>query len=170
MRLFIAIPIPYKTQRALQRILRTLPLYDVRLTPTARWHLTLVFLGEQETDKQSDIVAAMRFVGRTAQPFECLITSVCAFGHASRPHLAAIVSPERPLMQLHAQLHGRLAVTVTRHYQPHISLGQLRAGSTIPDQAVGPIPLLARELLLIRSVLSHNGARYTILERIQFGS
>lgn len=119
-----------------------------RLTPAAKMHLTLQFLGlvdEDEVEKLKYAVAAIRF-----QPFDLVLCRNGTFADN-----IAWVAPERSpslvdLHQLVTSATREVGILANEEWTPHVTLARRSAGALQP--AVNPaITWMVREVGLVLS-------------------
>lgn len=157
-RLFIGLMADTGVQRALLRHQLTWSWpAGARLTPAAKMHLTLQFLGlvdEDMVEKFQNAFAAIRF-----QPFDLVLCRNGTFADN-----IAWVAPERSpsLVDLHQMVTSatrEVGIVANEEWTPHVTLARRAAGALQP--AVSPaINWLVREVGL---VLSEGGSYRQIL-------
>jgi 2'-5' RNA ligase len=183
-RTFIAVEMP----EALIARLRTLQEALRAAGPGVAWvrpegmHVTLKFLGDVAEEALPEIYQAMETA--TAQaPFNLRVTGAGAFPTPRRPKTvwAGIDEGAEPLAQLAAAVEDALAALgfprEERPFRPHITLGRVkdprgpqRLGELIAAHAgdvLGAMPVT--EIVVMRSDLTPQGARYTPLRHVPLG-
>ena len=150
----------------------------------ARWqsedqlHLTLRFIGEVDRHLAGDIHAALGAVHQP--PFEIALSGIGAFDRRGWPDAVwAGVAPHDPLKALHKKVDSTLTrVGVApdqRAFLPHITLARLKRSSgpvgNLLEQSGGlsSPPFTVDHLGLFESVLTPDGAVYSLLERYSLG-
>jgi 2'-5' RNA ligase len=136
-----------------------------RPTRAASIHLTLAFLGEVPRQRLADLTA----VGRTLcspgfsmrlDEADCWRHNRVAFASASQPPEALVELADA----LGRELRGVGFRLETRPFKVHVTLlRNARCGQEKP--ALEPMEWVAREFVLVQSVLGPQGSAYTILER-----
>ena len=146
-------------------------------------HLTLKFLGEislPQVEKLSE--AASRSVGGLA-PFKIVLEQTGIFPKHGSPRVLwiAVNDFEGKLDELHARLEAESEKAgfprESRPFHPHITLARLRKpqhASTLASahkaMEFEPAEIAVQELLVIRSELSGEGSKYTVISRHSLGS
>jgi 2'-5' RNA ligase len=176
MRLFFAIKIPKSPE--LQAVAQTLRGWSsaVRVVDPDQWHLTLRFLGDTDSEQQTDLKIAAADIASRVEPFTLSTNGIGAFsrrGQLSVIWIGIAVPPE--LQQLHDELE-RAAVTIgflpDRHpFRPHLTLGRLKSKPPIQlrrwldSQENIPYATVAVEsLALIQSELTPQGSIYATVQ------
>jgi 2'-5' RNA ligase len=174
-RAFFALSIGEDARRELSQAIETLRAEAwgerVRWLPSESLHLTLRFLGDVETERIPALLAAARGAVADVGAFACRATRVSGFPSASRTRVvAAQVEPEAPLAVL-SGLVERVALEAgfdaePRPFRAHVTLGRVRRpplrGVSI-DAALSGAPIPVDRVVLYRSELARDGARYTRL-------
>ena len=169
MRLFFALDPPPSLKEALAAFLaerRTLPL---RASWTDPWklHLTLAFLGEQPEERLPDLQEIGGEIARRHPPLRLRTSALGAFPRPSRARVLWLgLERDAALESLAEDLRSRLregGVPMEEGpFAAHVTLARLRVPVDIAALGPGPSPLLfeAPELVLLRSHLEPQGARY----------
>jgi 2'-5' RNA ligase len=147
-------------------------------------HLTLAFLGGQPEDRVKPLGRAMDQVAQGFAPLILEIKRLGVFPHWRNPRVlwAGIRDRSHQIQELHRLLERQLTAfdytPEEREYHPHLTLARLKspkgagAGESIvnahQDYKFGPFE--APEMVLFRSVLHPDGARYTPLHRARFSA
>jgi 2'-5' RNA ligase len=146
----------------------------------ARWqsedqlHLTLRFIGEVDRHLAGDVHAALGAIHQP--PFEIALNGIGAFDRRGWPDAVwAGLSPHEPLKALHKKADAALTrVGVApdqRAFLPHITLARLKRSSgpvgNLLERAGGLTspPFTVDHFALFESVLTPDGAVYTLIER-----
>ncbi|MFQ5538377.1 MAG: RNA 2',3'-cyclic phosphodiesterase [Gemmatimonadota bacterium] len=179
MRLFVALNLPKKERQRIHRAARPLREGDlpVRWVDPDNFHLTLKFLGQVHTDRVDEIADALNRVSSATPTFSVALQGFGAFPSLRRPRvlwLGVEATPE--LRCLKQDLEWALGdcgfEAETRAFHPHLTMGRAdeRGGAGAFrgfDEMVADIPfqgrLNVRSLDLMRSHLSSQGARYSVL-------
>lgn len=179
MRVFIALNLPKKERDRIHRAARSLREEDlpVRWVDPENFHVTLKFLGEVRPERIPAIEAALQKVGRATASFPLGLGGFGAFPTIRRPRvlwLGVHATPE--LRCLKQDLEWTLSEVgfepETRAFHPHLTLGRADAGDGAGafrglDETVAAMEfeteVQARSVDLMRSHLSRDGARYSVV-------
>lgn len=185
MRLFLAISPDQRAREALARVLarvRREALPGARVVPDDNLHITLQFLGTVEPSRLEALSAACAEAATTTAPFDLELASAGAFPGARRARVLWLGA------RLGAAELSQLARAVTeatarigflpeaREFHPHVTLARLSAPRDVSGlvTALGVEPSVCTfrvaELQLMRSHVSHEGARYEVLASFALGS
>lgn len=181
-RAFFAVELGDSAREAAQRAAAELRRRDevgvLRLTRPESLHVTLRFLGDVATERLGGLVECVTKEAAEVAPFEVELGELMAFPSARRPRvLAAAVEPAGPLAQAAAAVErGCVAAGFApeaRPFRGHLTLGRMKRGPAprfddvvVPDHETTAV----RDAVLFQSELRPDGARYTPLERVPFGS
>jgi RNA 2',3'-cyclic 3'-phosphodiesterase len=192
-RLFIAVPLPEPVTSFVADIIGDLEResWPVRWSDPDNAHLTLHFLGDTPPEQAELLRLALRETIAQHDAFELRTADLGVFPTMKRPRVLwlGLWGPAHRLQTLRDAI-GTLLESFAfaldeKPFHPHITLGRVRDARTtrvrdLPgairkrfDQASEsgevtnkkPIPLPVHEVVLVRSHLSHDGARYEVLER-----
>jgi len=140
-------------------------------------HVTLRFLGGVEPARVAPLAARARGELALLSPFRVRLGAAELFPTPRRPRVVALgLRPEAPLAALAGALE-RAAVAEgfapeERPFRAHLTLGRVRE-RRCPDAAGLAVPaeeLAVDEIVLYRSELAPEGARYVPLERLRLGA
>ncbi len=188
-RAFVALPISDETRAALARLqeqARRLRLRIGWIRPE-NLHVTLSFLGDIERQAVQGLTAALDAAVRGIEPFSFETADVGWFGARHPTVWWAGVTPGPG-----AEAMSRLAATVSQAvreagcpddaksvFVPHVTLGRIRPGVDVSPlmtfaetkcaKSVFGISAADR-ILLVQSVLSAEGPRYTVLHESVLGA
>lgn len=137
------------------------------LSSPERYHLTLLFLGDQVRPEHEQ--AALRAAeGLRAAPFELCLDQAGSFRNKSVPWWLGPRQPPEALTQLHERLREAMAraqVPVERmRFVPHLTIAR-DARRVLPPTPVTPIRWAVQDFVLIRSRLDRQPLEYEILGR-----
>jgi RNA 2',3'-cyclic 3'-phosphodiesterase len=179
MRLFIALNLPRDERRKIHEAAAPLREADfpVRWIEPDDFHLTLKFLGNVRTETIPVIESVVDRVAGSTPTFPLSIHGFGAFPTIRRPRIIWIgVEPVPALRCLKQDLEWALTNhgfdSETRAFHPHITLGRADEGRGAGvfrglDQMAAALEyrgkVEARTVDLMRSQLSRQGARYTVL-------
>ncbi len=186
MRIFIAIEIPDAIKKAILRqqdILSNL-LPQVRFIEASSWHITLAFIGEITCSQLQQTLQATQIAARQCHPAELALGNISCFGPVKQPRVIFIETTGQT--QQLAAIHQTLAQALQdvgvaydrKAFAPHITLA--RNSRPLPAdwyaesaKAANGLPqaphFRAEELVVMQSELRASGAKYTPVQRIQFG-
>jgi 2'-5' RNA ligase len=183
MRLFLAVELPATVREALAGLQR-----DLRSRCGGwRWvrpegiHLTLRFLGEVAAGDDAAQRAAWRREASRSGPLSIRVSGAGVFPSPRRPRVLWVgVEEYVPGGRLEALAAGLETAAreagfkpETRPFRPHLTLARAARGSrpSAPEPgSVGEIGLAeVEDLVLFRSELRPQGARYSVLERFTLG-
>jgi 2'-5' RNA ligase len=182
-RAFLSIGVPEAIARGLDRVKRrleeALPGDLVRWTPTGQIHLTLRFLGDIPASALPELETTLRHAATTAGPLDLEAEGLGCFPNARQPRVlwVGLRGDLEALQRLQARLDAATGAWAekaeSRSFHPHLTLGRVRDGAFRQARQVGEalgsvaVPLLGRwraeQFHLLRSQLSPQGARHTVL-------
>lgn len=193
-RLFLAVPLPPPVVAFVGEVIRDLRAepWPVRWVAPDGAHITLHFLGETEPERAALLRLALGPVVAAHPAFELRTADLGAFPSIKRPRVLwlGLWGPAHRLATLQTAIGETLTeyefeVAGDEQFHPHITLGRVR---TVKDGSArdlpaairrrfealqasdevshrNPVPLPITEVHLMRSHLSHEGARYETVER-----
>lgn len=168
LRLFVGIDLPPETKLALSVVAQGLP--GVKWVDPGNYHVTLRFIGEVDEGAAADIDAALAEL--RARRFPMVIAGVGLFGTVDKPRiLYAGVERSAALVELRdkvGQALGRAGVPPEgRHFTPHVTLANIRAGHLadlghyLEGNNLLRLPVVAVDRFqLVQSYLTKAGSRY----------
>ncbi len=182
MRLFLAIDLPAELRGELGRLQDKLR----RACPGWRWtrpegiHLTLRFLGEVAPEDDAPRRAAWRAVAAGSGPISFRVGGVGVFPAPARPRVLWVGVDAEPRERLAALADAFEEAArregfapETRPFRPHLTLARAARDerpAAPPDTDTGILgEVTAREVVLFRSELLPQGARYTKLDAFLLG-
>ncbi|HSH74196.1 MAG TPA: RNA 2',3'-cyclic phosphodiesterase [Longimicrobiales bacterium] len=179
MRLFIALNLPKRERERIHRATRRLRAEDmpVRWVGPEHFHITLKFLGEVRPERLPAVHEAMSRVAVSTKSFSTELGGFGAFPTVRRPRVLWLgVGANPELRCLKQDLEWALVdagfEAETRAFHPHVTLGRAddRGGAGAfrgLDEIIAETEfkgnLKVHTLDLMRSQVSREGARYTIL-------
>jgi 2'-5' RNA ligase len=180
-RSFLAVALPEHVRDACSELARQLgdaPGGDgVRWTRAEGYHLTLRFLGNVAVERLPEIAKRTEEELAAFAPFALRLTHAFGFPTPKRPRVIAVgTDPTQPLEALAQRIEAAVEAAglapETRAFRPHLTLGRVRSRRhPTLDRAVvpGAPEFRVAEVVLFRSDLARDGARYTPLETIVLG-
>lgn len=176
-RLFFALDIPAPVKKKLLKV--AAPIAGAKWQNANQLHLTLLFLGQVDSELLPAIRAALREL--PLQRFHLEVREVGCFGQPDTPrNLWAGVSPEAPVTELNDLLKQRLGHLgfqfESRPFRPHITLARFRKqrGSVAGllaehrDGFFGDFEV--ESFVLLESTQGGAGSVYTVVERFPLQS
>ena len=169
------IPALKNFQRQLQARMPDLP---VRWAHPERLHLTLKFLGHVPRERLADSAAALNSASAGIAPFQLALEGVGCFPHPKNPRVVWIgINGDLPSLrrlqtQIDQQTQGIGDHNEERVFQPHLTLGRVKPpgqhrcnlGELVQTVSFPELGCwTVREIHLMQSVHSPDGARYTTL-------
>jgi 2'-5' RNA ligase len=192
-RLFVAVPLPPPVTALVADLVNDLSATDwpVRWVSPDTAHITLQFIGEVAPERAELLRLALPPLVARHDVFRLRTADLGVFPNQRRPRVIwlGLYGPTHRLQSLHDQvthLLTSLDFSVDGGaFHPHITLGRLRDTRNLPVRdlpaaiqrklgevaargqvgAAHPRPVPVEELVLYRSVLSHQGSRYEPIVR-----
>lgn len=180
MRTFICIELPNDVQRALAALQNELRAVraDVSWPKPETFHLTLKFLGEVEERRLDEIKRACDAAADSSHVLSLCLAGIGMLPHRSRPRViySAVEGQVSELGELRRTLEEKLAALgferEARGFKPHITLGRVKSPQRVRElvalclaKRFATDEFAASEVVLMRSELRPEGARYTPLHR-----
>ena len=181
-RIFCAVELPQTARRLvlghIARLKEKVPCAKASWARDANLHLTLKFLGEISTTSVADFSKAVSLAVTQVQPFSIRFEQAGIFPTHGQPRVLWIGIND--LSSKLAELHARLEVESaragfakgTRPFHPHLTIARLRQADHARALAVAhkqlefdPLEIAVAELVVIRSELSSEGSKYTVVSR-----
>jgi 2'-5' RNA ligase len=185
LRLFIAIDLPETVKQRLHDLQTQLRQHTqaVRWTDPHGTHLTLKFLGSARAALVPEIVAAMHQAAAHRQQFELRTAALGVFPNPKRPRVVwlGVAGAVPALSGLQAAVERFVAPlgfpTEQRSFNPHLTLGRTVKDPSPTDLAsispaiaqisvLHPVVFSVSEMVLMRSELHRQGARYTAVAHV----
>jgi 2'-5' RNA ligase len=179
MRIFIALNLPKKERQRIRRASASLheAAMPVRWIDPDKYHLTLKFLGEVRQDRIPAVQDVMQRVAEATASFDIELAGFGAFPTVRNPRVVWLgVEASAELRCLKQDLEWGLAdegfEAETRAFHPHLTLGRADPGGGAGrfrglDEVMAGLEFTGhasiRTLDLMRSHLSREGARYSVL-------
>ncbi len=186
MRLFVGINFPKRQRAKVHRAARALRDRElpVRWIEPDNFHVTLKFLGEVRREQVDVVTAAIERAAASTRPFETEIGGFGAFPTVRRPNviwLGVEACPElRCLKQdLEWALGDAGFPAESRSFHPHVTLGRAQdAGGAGAFRELDEMfaslqfedELKVHSIDLMRSHLSRDGARYSVVSSVRLGA
>lgn len=173
----MAIHPPAEVSEALRNALTALTLPPHRLTPIEQVHLTLQFVGNTSP---RDVETVVESVARSASGLPpAVLTPQCLVVLPARGParvVAARTDAPATVVELKRRLAVRLARSARRdaadRFLPHLTLCRLRTPTRMsppPDVPLAVAPFEVREIRVMRSLLSAEGARHVEVRAVALG-
>lgn len=148
-----------------------------------KFHLTLKFIGEIPQARVERVSFAADHAARNLSPFALVVEGAGVFPKSGTPKVLwlGISDPSGNLTELQALLEQQCAqagfAKEERSFHPHLTLARLRKphgartlAAAHKEMAFAAVEVQVTELLVIRSELSSQGSRYTIITRHPLGA
>lgn len=192
-RVFVAVPLPEPVVQLVGQLVRDLSSesWPGRWIAPETAHITLQFIGETSPERAELLRLALAAPIAKHTAFNLRTADLGVFPNQRRPRVIwlGLYGPAHRLEALQrdasAIIRGLDFDLDDHQFHPHITLGRLRntrdqSARELPAaiqrrfameteagrvSARDPLPVPVRELLLMRSLLSHRGARYETLAR-----
>jgi len=180
-RAFIALPTPGEAKDAmadLQSLLKTHDA-DVKWDDAEKFHITLKFLGNVESEKLIETSSIIRERVNDIGPLDVIYSGIGAFPSLHDPRVIwiGVLEDERITRVqriIESTCHEQgLGEEEERRFHPHITLGRVksrrglaRLTATLKNTTFESIPTRCTEVLVMRSELLPTGSRYSTLNSI----
>ena len=189
LRSFIALEIDESTHRALgelqERLIRRIPRSLVKWVASDSIHLTLKFLGATRISMLEKVENGMERAVQGIAPFEFRVGGIGCFPNCKRPRVVwvGVKDESGGLSALQSRIESEMEVLgwepEKRPFSPHLTLGRVRKGlvsteiahigKVISSEEVGNLGVVpVSSVVLMKSVLSPQGARYELIYRAGF--
>jgi len=183
-RVFCAIELPKPTRdlvlRHSARLKAGVPAAKASWSHDANVHLTLKFLSEIPQTSVADFSQAVSRAVAGVQPFSLRLEHTGTFPSHGQPRVLwiGINDLSWKLAELHARLEAESAragfAKEGREFHPHLTIARLRRLGDARSLAAAhrqmefePVEIAVTELLVIRSELSSEGSKYSVVSRHQ---
>ena len=186
-RLFVALAVPEdvkgEIEKARAELGRQLPRECVRWTPREQFHLTLKFLGNVGAERVPRLTEALRAACGGFPPLELRAERVGCFPDLRRPRVLWVgVSDQQgqlpPLQEaIEAAVKEYTAEQASERFTGHVTLGRVKEMSRREADILSGLASslgtrffgawTAGEVHLMRSELSPDGARHTVLSALK---
>jgi 2'-5' RNA ligase len=181
-RVFCAIELSQTARRLvlahIARLKERVPHAKASWARDANLHLTLKFLGEIPRPSVADFSKAVSLAVTEVPPFSMRLEQTGIFPTHGQPRVLwiGINDQSTKLAELHARLEEESAqvgfAKETRPFHPHLTIARLRQADSARALATAhkqmefdPLEIAVAELLVIRSELSSEGSKYTVVSR-----
>jgi len=147
----------------------------VRWVRAESLHVTLRFLGTLARERVGELAGCVAEEISRLAPLRLRLTAAALFPSPRRPRVVATgLEPEAPVLELAAAVErGVRAAGLApepRPFRPHLTLGRIAPRGAYPDVTAADTPAAdpfdVHEVVLLRSQLRPDGARYSALERL----
>ena len=168
LRTFVGLPVPELLLSYLSGVSSSLSALDTQRlawVPENKYHVTLLFLGDQSPDWLDEFAQALD-EQLYFEPQQLTVSQVLPFPESSPKLLAAMLEQNEALLTLHNDIK-RIASSLgfqpeKRRFAPHITLARKfpRHGHLSIPLAIEKISVEASELVVYESQLHPGGAQY----------
>jgi len=187
-RFFIAIELPpsvrHQIKSHIDRLRAEFPTVRASWAREENIHLTLKFLGDTPVEKVQACSKALKHAASKIAPFEMETSGCGAFPPHGQPKVLWIgisseAQQEAPLHKLYDAIEDECATDgfarETRAFHPHLTIARLRhpqgarrLAHVHKEIGFAPLSVRVQDVCLIRSELSSEGSRYTVISRHEF--
>lgn len=184
-RVFCAIEVPHilsaRMVAHINALRQSCPNVRASWNRDGKFHLTLKFVGEIPQTRVEDLSHAAEIATHAASSFKLSVEGAGVFPQSGPPNVLwiGIRDIEGALDELHSRLESECEkagfARERRPLHPHLTLARLRTtqgardlGAAHCDKGFAPAEINVSELLVIRSELSSEGSRYTVISRHAF--
>jgi 2'-5' RNA ligase len=181
-RVFCAIELPESVRglvlRHIARLQEAVPQARASWARDSSLHLTLKFIGEIRQSSVSDFSNAASLVVSDVAPFSIQLNGCGVFPNHGQPRVLwlGINDLSAQLVQLHARIEAEAEkvgfVKEARRFRPHLTIARLRhvdnaraLSDAHQQKGFEPVDIAVKELVVIRSELSSEGSKYTVISR-----
>jgi 2'-5' RNA ligase len=186
-RVFCAIEISEEVRTRLanhiQILRQTVPHANASWSRPENIHLTLKFFGDVDRGQNEKLSVAAARVAKEFTPFEIRVGETGTFPKQAQPRVlwVGVEDPSGNLASLQKQLENECAEEgfpkEGRAFRPHLTLARIRSpqgsrtlGEIHTKIGFAATEVVASELLLMRSELSSEGSKYTVISRHRLGA
>ncbi len=180
-RLFISLDIPEDLKKAVSRELEKVRYQftdDVRFVDPEQWHVTVVFLGQQEDAAVSKILNSMKKTSDDSDAPEIVFSGITYGPRSGTPRMIWLngsVKSSRSLQELKDRLEDDLVDNGVvfgkehRQFNIHVTLAKFMSAENLPPLDV-PFShsFIAPTLDLMESRMSRDGVKYEFLQKMEF--
>jgi len=181
MRLFSAVAIAPAAQEEISRVEAALDAHvEVkRWQSVANMHITLHFFGEVAEEAVPELAERLSDASHVMSPFQLRLGSLGAFPKRGHPRVLwlGVEDVSQSLYALERTMRAALEdlglLQEARPYSPHITLareprGVIRVPELAETVEVAPVEWQVQHAALYRSLLTPQGAQYSVLHRFPF--
>ncbi|MBC7359324.1 MAG: RNA 2',3'-cyclic phosphodiesterase [Desulfacinum sp.] len=184
-RTFVALDLPEPVQRSLDTFAAPLRQRDlpVRWIPVDRVHLTLKFLGDVPPERIGDMARALTRAVSDQPPFQLQPAGCGAFPTLKNMRVVwvGVQGDLQALKALHGKVEGALAPLgyppENRPFRAHLTIGRVKGTrnlrglqeALLAGRSFEGVVFDVSQVVLYKSDLRPDGARYTPLHRIPLG-
>ncbi len=177
-RMFISIPV--KDKQALAPVLADMKLTNnVRPSPASQMHITMRFIGDIDDGKTKKVAKAVFDAVAGMEPFTITIGNAGCFPKPERPSVLWIGAEPSDILKTISDGIARNLKAANiqfdeKPFKSHITVGRC-TGPMDPRPFIQKYSgkelesFLCDEILIMRSELSPQGAKHTVLERVPIG-
>jgi len=153
---------------------------DVKWEPSEKFHITIKFLGDVFENVLTEMTQKLSEALKGNKPFTLSYKDVGCFPNLKNPRVLWIgcENPDGELLNIKDKIENITAPygfpTEERKFHPHITLGRVKSNRNIKDLVeklktaqFASDPVIADEILVMKSDLKPTGSVYTVLNRIK---
>ncbi len=180
-RLFISLDIPEDLKKSISRELEKVRYQftdDVRFVDPEQWHITIVFLGQQEDEAVGRVIRAMKQTTDNFDAPEIEFSDISYGPKVGEPRmiwLNGTLKSSKSLQILKDHIENSLIderITFSRehrHISIHVTLAKFMSARNLPALEVKfDQSFVASTLDLMESHSSRDGAKYEFLQKMEF--
>ena len=185
-RVFCAIALPEEVREHISqhqtRVREAVPSARISWTRKENLHLTLKFLATVPISRVENLSSATARATGDSRPFDIKLEGPGVFPSSGNPHVLwiGVKDESGSLALLNQRVQDECLkegfAREERPFHPHLTLGRLRASKegraiarTHTRMVFEPAVVAVTELLIIRSELSSDGSKYTVISRHPLG-
>lgn len=172
-RFFFALDIPEQAKTILSKAIGSpASLEGARWVKKDNYHLTLLFLGEQDREVVLKWTAMVREWASSVQPFNIVLKGWGCFPNPAKARVLFLGvengAGEAGELARHLQAIVHLPGVDSR-FKPHLTIARFREPTrvTFPEE-IPPVALPVREITLFSSALTAQGPIYTVEDKFWF--
>ncbi len=181
MRVFLAIDIPFDIKNQIFRIEERIRVYSkfMRLTHVENMHITVKFLGEQNSFFIEKIKAIISDIVLHRPQFKICLNKSGLFGGIRNPRILWLGEENRDFLELSEVVHEKLNMFMPKNNRPlcHVTIGRIK--SMQPKEAIEVLDICndfvrrsslcfhVSDVYLYKSNLLRSGAEYKKIEKFQ---
>jgi 2'-5' RNA ligase len=144
--------------------------FKIRWLEPGAMHLTLFFLGELPVARTAAVFQTLEKTAQNFPGFGMSLAAAGCFGQPRAPRVLWVGLDDPPeLFNLQTQLTAALGIRANKPFDPHLTLGRVKSGrgmevfQKLRKLTVEPVPFEVASIELMKSELTPEGARHTLL-------
>jgi len=176
MRTFIAIEIPAKIRREIDKLIKE----ETRKNLPIKWvsfenlHITLKFLGEIDNKKKYDVTAVMNDVVKKIKQFIVTLEGLGCFPSLKNPRVlwVGVTQGDKEMIEVANELENSLAhigfKKEDKKFHPHLTIGRIKTFCKVDEilqKTIKTEPFSVDAVVLFKSTLKPEGPIYEELQK-----